>query len=44
MIIDTPRNRAEMPDADPALWTHPAAIADLALFLTNPQSGRSMAP
>lgn len=38
MIIDTPRNRADMPDADPAAWTHPGAIADLALFLASPTS------
>ncbi len=32
-IIDTPRNRAEMPDADPAQWTSPQAIADVVCFL-----------
>ncbi|NQE62713.1 SDR family oxidoreductase [Caulobacter sp. RHG1] len=35
-IIDTPQNRLDMPDADPAQWTHPAAIADVILFLTRP--------
>jgi len=37
-IIDTPRNRADMPDADPAEWTSPAAIADVIAFLCSPQS------
>jgi NAD(P)-dependent dehydrogenase (short-subunit alcohol dehydrogenase family) len=32
-IIDTPRNRADMPDADPATWTSSAAIADTIHFL-----------
>lgn len=36
-IIDTPRNRAAMPDVDPATWTSPAAIADTITFLA--QSG-----
>jgi len=35
-IIDTPANRAAMPDADPANWTHPDAIADVASFLVSP--------
>jgi len=34
LIIDTPRNRADMPDADPSHWTTPAAIADAIHFLT----------
>ncbi len=37
-IIDTPANRKDMPDADPAGWTSPAAIADVILFLASPQS------
>lgn len=32
-IIDTPENRAAMPDADHSLWVSPDAIADLILFL-----------
>jgi NAD(P)-dependent dehydrogenase (short-subunit alcohol dehydrogenase family) len=33
--IDTPQNRAAMPDADTSLWVSPAAIADaIALLLT----------
>lgn len=37
-IIDTPRNRADMPDADPADWTSPAAIADVIAFLIGPEA------
>lgn len=37
-IIDTPRNRADMPDTDPADWTTPAAVAETILFLASPQS------
>lgn len=33
--IDTPRNRAEMPDADFTRWVVPAAIADVILFLVS---------
>lgn len=32
-IIDTPENRASMPDADPARWVAPAALADVIVFL-----------
>ncbi|MEO8122726.1 MAG: SDR family NAD(P)-dependent oxidoreductase [Burkholderiales bacterium] len=32
-IIDTPENRAAMPDADPARWVAPAALADVIVFL-----------
>ena len=35
-IIDTPTNRADMPDADTAQWVQPAAIADVILFLASP--------
>lgn len=35
-IIDTPTNRADMPDADFAQWVQPAAIADVILFLASP--------
>lgn len=34
-IIDTPRNRADMPNADPAEWTNPQAIAEVILFLSS---------
>lgn len=33
--IDTPRNRAEMPEADFTRWVAPAAIADVILFLAS---------
>lgn len=32
--IDTPGNRADMPDVDPANWTTPDAVADVIAFLT----------
>ena len=35
-IIDTPANRAAMPDADPSRWPKPAEIADAILFLASP--------
>lgn len=35
-IIDTPANRADMPDADPATWTSPKAIAEVLEFLVSP--------
>ncbi len=31
--IDTPQNRAAMPDADPALWVKPTEVAEAILFL-----------
>ncbi len=34
-IIDTPQNRADMPDADPALWVSPAQLAEVILFLAS---------
>lgn len=37
-IIDTPRNRADMPDADHTQWTRPDAIADTIHFLATPAS------
>lgn len=37
-IIDTPTNRADMPDADFASWVQPAAIADVILFLASPDA------
>jgi len=33
--IDTPQNRAAMPQADHAKWVHPDAIADVILFLAS---------
>lgn len=35
-IIDTPQNRAAMPDANPKGWVQPAAIADLVSFYASP--------
>lgn len=34
-IIDTPRNRADMPDADFSRWVKPEAIADVVAFLAS---------
>lgn len=34
-IIDTPTNRADMPDADFSTWVQPAAIAEVILFLAS---------
>ena len=35
-IIDTPANRADMPDADTSGWVQPRAIAEVILFLASP--------
>ena len=37
-IIDTPANRKDMPDADPAAWVAPADLAAVILFLASPES------
>jgi len=37
-IIDTPTNRADMPDADVSQWVKPAAVADVILFLASPSA------
>jgi NAD(P)-dependent dehydrogenase (short-subunit alcohol dehydrogenase family) len=37
-IIDTPQNRIDMPDADPAKWVAPEALADVVLFLASDAS------
>jgi NAD(P)-dependent dehydrogenase (short-subunit alcohol dehydrogenase family) len=34
-IIDTPQNRAAMPDADPRRWVAPRALADVIAFLAS---------
>jgi NAD(P)-dependent dehydrogenase (short-subunit alcohol dehydrogenase family) len=35
-IIDTPANRADMPDADASRWVQPASIAEVVAFLLSP--------
>lgn len=37
-IIDTPANRADMPDADPKKWVAPADLAAAILFLASPEA------
>ena len=37
-MIDTPRNRADMPDADFGQWVTPLQIADVIGFLVSPQA------
>ena len=37
-ILDTARNRQDMPDADPAKWVTPADLARVMLFLASPGS------
>ncbi len=37
-IIDTPTNRADMPDADFSQWVRPEAIADIIVFLASPRA------
>ena len=34
-IIDTPENRAAMPDADPGRWVAPDELAEVILFLSS---------
>lgn len=34
-IIDTPENRAAMPNADPSRWVSPQALADVIVFLAS---------
>jgi NAD(P)-dependent dehydrogenase (short-subunit alcohol dehydrogenase family) len=37
-IIDTPQNRAAMPDADPARWVAPGDLANVIVFLASDAS------
>ena len=37
-VIDTPANRAAMPDADFSRWVDPAAIAKVVRFLVSEES------
>jgi NAD(P)-dependent dehydrogenase (short-subunit alcohol dehydrogenase family) len=39
LIIDTPANRADMPNADPNDWVKPASLAEVILFLASPAAG-----
>ena len=34
-IIDSPANRADMPNADPSRWVAPADLAEVILFLAS---------
>lgn len=38
--IDTPANRASMPEADPATWTRPESIAETLLFLASDEAAQ----
>jgi NAD(P)-dependent dehydrogenase (short-subunit alcohol dehydrogenase family) len=38
-IIDTPANRASMPDADTSDWVQPEALAEIIVFLASPAAG-----
>jgi len=37
-ILDTARNRSDMPDADPSRWVQPSDLARVMLFLASPAS------
>ncbi len=37
-ILDTPTNRADMPDADFTQWVRPQALADVIVFLASPNA------
>ncbi len=37
-IIDTPQNRADMPEADPARWVSPEALARVIVFLASAEA------
>ncbi|WHZ23828.1 MAG: 3-oxoacyl-[acyl-carrier protein] reductase [Nitrospira sp.] len=38
--IDTPANRASMPEVDPSTWVKPEAIAETLLFLASDEAGQ----
>jgi len=35
-VLDTPANRAAMPNADPRRWVAPADLAEIVAFLASP--------
>src|SRR5207245_9420686 len=37
-VLDTPANRAAMPDADFASWVAPSAVAEVIAFLASPDN------
>ena len=37
-IIDTPANRADMPEVDPGKWVAPGDLAEVVLFLASPKA------
>lgn len=37
-ILDTPQNRKDMPDADPATWVKPRDLAEVMLYLASPEA------
>lgn len=37
-VLDTPRNRLDMPDVDPASWLRPEVLARTMLYLCSPES------
>lgn len=38
LTLDTPQNRADMPDVDPRCWTSTSAVADVIVFLASTQA------
>jgi NAD(P)-dependent dehydrogenase (short-subunit alcohol dehydrogenase family) len=38
-IIDTPQNRADMPNVDPSIWVTPAQLASVIVFLSSSEAG-----
>lgn len=37
-ILDTPQNRKDMPDTDPAIWVQPGDLANVMLFLASDEA------
>jgi NAD(P)-dependent dehydrogenase (short-subunit alcohol dehydrogenase family) len=37
-VLDTPRNRIDMPEVDPATWLQPSELARTMLFLASAES------